>query len=249
MNPTESPHVQLEVFEGPLDLLLHLIRKSDLDIYDIPVTPILEQYFDYLEALDELNIDVAGDFILMASELSHIKSRMLLKRDDEVDEEGPDPRADLVARLLEYQQYKRAADWLESQPILGKHVFARPKLPLPDDLKAEEGTMDLDAYKLLSAFGEILKRAPKDSVHEIEIERLSVTDRMYQIVDKLKNNESMEFEALFDGIRDRPTLVVTFLAILEMARLKMLQVFQMDSFGPIRVRNTLHLGEPVETIN
>lgn len=241
----ESPRIQLELFEGPLDLLLYLIRKNDINIYDIPILTILDQYTSYLEILQELDIDVAGDFVLMASELSFIKSRFLLASDDKNDEEGPDPRADLVAKLLEYQQYKLAGDWLIRQPLLDRDVFARPGLTeIPEGIETDF-PLEIEPFKLLQAFHEILKKASKEISHEVEIERLSVTDRIYQILEHLKVVESLDFESLFDGLKTKSQLVITFLALLEMGRLKLINLFQVDPFGNIHVKRMADLSGTV----
>lgn len=240
--------INLKIFEGPLDLLLHLIKKNDLEISDIPISLILDQYMEYLGLMRELDIDLAGDFILLASELTHIKSQMLLQRDDEGEEE-PDPRADLVARLLEYQKYKRAAQWLNDQPLLFRDVYKRTNIDKPEELEQEDEAMEVEPFALLNAFHEILKRAPQGHIHEIEAERISVTDRIYQIVEQLKDKESILFEELFPSGYQRPDIIITFLAILEMARLRMVQIYQMDFFGVIRVRRIMEVEEDRRTID
>lgn len=237
----ENYKINLEIFEGPLDLLLHLIKKNQLEIYDIPIVLILDQYLEYLDVMKELDIDLAGEFIFIASELSHIKSKLLLRKDDDQSDDEEDPRADLIARLLEYQKYKRAADWLQDQPLLKRDVFKRPKEKQTEFVPVDEmDALSLDSFKLLSAFKEVLKNASAEIVHEVEGERISVTERIYQIVEHLKLIEdSLPFEALFTGQRSRGELVVTFLAILEMARLKMIHVYQSDAYGDIRVKRKI----------
>lgn len=249
MMPTESNYkINLEMFEGPLDLLLYLIRKNDLNIYDIPVVIILDQYNAYLEVMNELDVDVAGEFILMAAELTHIKSRLLVNTRDTEENEEPDPRADLVARLLEYEKYKRAALWLSHRPQLGREVFVRPEVveevPEPEDIEL----VGVEPFKLLQAFHEILKKVPKLAAHEVETDRVSVTERIYQILDifKVAEGDNILFESIFAESRTRRDLILNFLAILEMARLKMLAIYQMDLFGPIRLRRTLDMSEAVD---
>jgi Uncharacterized conserved protein len=225
--------VDLEMFEGPLDLLLHLIRKNDVDILDIPVTLLLEQYLEYLNLLEELNIDLAGDFLLMASELAHIKSKLLLPDTGEegaAEEEG-DPRAELVRRLLEYQRYKEAAEILVKRPMLGRDVFTQGHPP--DDFEAEAEPVEVDVFQLVSCFSEILKKAPKKTIHEVQVERVSVTERIYELMDRLREQKMVEFSTLFEGEVTRERLIVTFLAILEMSRLKLLQVQQSANCGEI----------------
>ncbi|MDL1872935.1 segregation/condensation protein A [Deltaproteobacteria bacterium PRO3] len=225
--------VDLEVFEGPLDLLLHLIKKNDVDIIDIPISLILEQYMEYLNLLEELNIDLAGDFLLMASELAHIKSKLLLPDHDkgEEDEEGEDPRAELIRRLLEYQRYKEAANALAARPMLGRDVFAHGMTP--DPIEEEEAPVEVDLFQLISCFYEMLKKAPKTTVHEVRVERVSVTERIYELMDKMRGQSMLEFRQLFDGQATRGGLIVTFLAVLEMVRMKVLQVTQSQTYGEI----------------
>ncbi|MDX1386407.1 MAG: segregation/condensation protein A, partial [bacterium] len=181
--------VELEVFEGPLDLLLHLIKKNDVDILDIPVSFILDQYMEYLSLMEEMNIDLAGDFLLMASELALIKSKLLLPNQGEgMDEdEGDDPRSDLIHRLLEYQRYKDAAQELVDRPMLGRDVFAQGVYQ--EDVDEEEGPMEVDLFSLISCFYQILEKAPKQTIHEVEGERISVTDRIYEIMALLKDQD------------------------------------------------------------
>ncbi len=225
--------VDLDVFEGPLDLLLHLIRKNDVDIVDIPISLILEQYMEYLGLLEELNIDLAGDFLLMASELTHIKSRLLLPDHQENEEEEvEDPRADLIRRLLEYQRYKEAAEELIGRPMLGRDVFI-PQVP-PEEIETEEAPVEVDLFHLVSSFYELLRKAPKKTIHEVQVERVSVTERIYELMDFLRDKATVEFTSLFTGQElHREKLIVTFLAVLEMVRLKMIQVTQTQRYGEI----------------
>lgn len=230
---SENYKVNLPVFEGPLDLLLHLIRKNDVDPTNIPVAELLSQYVDYVALMQELNIDMAGEFILMAAELTHIKSKMLLPNPEKDDEEGEDPRADLARRLMEYQRFKEAAQALHRRSLLGRDVFVRIHSPEEDEI--QEGPLEGDSFKLLSAFNDVLKRLKPEKAHEVLVERLSVTERVYQILDKLKEVKSIQFETLFEGHVSKAQCVVTFLALLELARLKMVYIHQGDVLGPIHV--------------
>jgi segregation and condensation protein A len=230
---SESYKVNLPAFEGPLDLLLHLIRKNDVQVTDIPIAEILEQYVEYLGLLQELNIDLAGEFILMAAELTHIKSKMLLPDASEDEDEGEDPRADLARRLLEYQRFKEAASTLGRRPLLNREVFVRPHIASEEE---EEENLEADAFKLLLAFQQILKTLKPEQYHEVVVERLSVTERIYELLEKLKANPQSTFEALFEGQFTKSQCIVTFLAILEMARLKLIKVFQASAEAPIRVQ-------------
>lgn len=238
--------VDLEVFEGPLDLLLHLIKKNDVDIFHIPISVVLEQYMDYLGVIEEMNIDLAGDFLLMASELAHIKSKLLLPADEQGEEEddGDDPRSDLIQRLLEYQRYKEAAQELLARPMLGRDVFQQG-VPF-EDVDEEEESMEVDLFQLISCFYDILKTVPKSTLHEVAADRISVTDRIYEIMAALKDCEMMEFTKLFDGQLTRQRMIVTFLAVLEMVRLKMLKITQSERMGEIYCRPSFEAADVQE---
>lgn len=240
MEPTQDYKIHLEVFEGPLDLLLHLIKKDDLNIYDIPISHLLEQYLQYLQLAEELDIDLAGEFIEMASELTYIKSKMLLPEPPVEEEEGPDPRAELIRRLLEYQQYKAAGQSLISRPMLGTDVFSRP----PEQAEPEEAEMiiEADTLSLISAFQDLLKRLPAEAVHEISRQRTGVSERILELTDVLKNCDQISFEDLVlsgSEPKTRGHLVVTFLAILEMAKQHMIRILQERVFHRIVVRSLL----------
>lgn len=233
-----SHKVQLERFEGPLDLLLYLIRKNDLDIHDIPIAFILDQYLAYLTTAEELNIDLAGEFIYTASELAYIKSKMLLPPEpSEEGEEGPDPREELARRLIEYEKFKKAAQWLEARPLLGRDVFSRPAEKFSEGVIEEELEVDLSA--LLSAFHTVWKRLPKGVLHEVKMERVNVSARMLELVEFFKGRKDLEWRSLFTEAETREDLVVTFLAVLEMARLKMIKVLQKENFGEIWLHSQL----------
>lgn len=226
--------VHLEVFEGPLDLLLHLIKKDDLNIYDIPISRLLDNYLEYIKLAEELDIDLAGEFIEMAAELAYIKSKMLLPEPPTEEEEGPDPRAELVRRLLEYQRYKAAAQALISRPLLGNEVFARP--PETGGAPDEEILIEADTLALISAFQDLLKRLPKEAVHEISRQRTGVSERILELTEILKTRNQISFEDLIFGGDEPPTriaVVVTFLAILEMAKQHMLRIMQEKVFQRI----------------
>jgi len=246
--------VKLPVFEGPLDLLLHLIRQNEVEIADIPVALIAEQYLDYLEIMQELQLDVAAEYLVMAATLAQIKSRMLLPPEEGEEEEEPgDPRAELVARLLEYQRYKEAAEGLLRRRWLGRDVYpATP--PEPPRVPEAERELDVGLFQLLEAFRSVLARAREEGpgVHEVEQEPVSVRDRMIAVMAELEQAPSLEFQDLFervDGARPRrSTLVATFLAILELARLTALRIYQGASddgapTGPIRLRAVEPEGE------
>jgi segregation and condensation protein A len=244
--PTEfesSPdayQVKLEAFEGPLDLLLHLIRKNEMSIYDIKISVITEQYLGYIELMQELNLDVAGEFLVMASTLIHIKSRTLLPRPDPAQEDaGPeeDPREALVRRLLEHQKYKAAAELLHERETVRGAQFTRPDASVAEAAGDEyEPELEVDLFSLLAAFRGVLERASRRPPMVIPPEQISIEDRIHQLLGRLSEHEACGFDELFeDGDGSRGFMIVTFLALLEMIRLKLIRVFQVGSFGAIRV--------------
>jgi segregation and condensation protein A len=236
--------VKLPAFEGPLDLLLHLIRLNEVEITDIPIARICEQYLEYLELLRELNLDVAGEYLLMAATLAWIKSRMLLPPDGSEDEdEGLDPRAELVARLLEYQRFKEASEELAARPWLGRDVFAA-RGPEPQPAPEGEREIEVGLFELVEALRRALRSAPTEGrAHEIETEPITVRERMIEVMRLLETRESVAFEeALADErrARSRALVVATFLAVLELTRLAALRIFQSVGEdcvprGPIRL--------------
>jgi segregation and condensation protein A len=233
--------VQLPSFEGPLDLLLHLIEQHDLDILDIPIGFIVEKYVEYLMLMEELSIDVASEYLVMAATLAHIKSKMLLPvvpgdQDELLTEDELDPRAELIRRLLEYQKYKEAAQRLGERSVLGRDVFGR-SAPAPE----VEGPVPLERlglFQLLDAFQRVLSRAQQKIDHQVELDRLSITDRINQLYDLLRDRGRAAFEDLFEGQFSRTELIVTFLALLEMTRLNMTTLIQADTLSPIQVELT-----------
>lgn len=229
--------VVLPTFEGPLDLLLHLIEQHELDIRDIPIAFVAKKYVEYIVLMEELNIDIASEYLVMAATLTHIKSKMLLPvppADQEDDEdEGLDPRAELVRRLLEYQKYKRAAEQLGGGDVLGRDVFVRG-LPAPS-VEGPAPLAGLSLFKLLDAFQSVLSRANQKIDHQIDLERFSITDRINQLVDLLQAHKKLSFEQLFEGASSRGDLIVTFLALLEMTRLRMTRL---EQAGPLE---TIHI--------
>jgi len=231
--------VRLENFDGPLDLLLHLIKKNEVNIYDIPIALITQQYLDALHLIEELDLDVAGEFLVMAATLIHVKSRMLLPRPEtavgvEADEE--DPRDALVRRLLEHQKYKAAAGLLHEREQVRAAQWQRP-----DERVAEiagediEPELEVDLFSLLTAFQAVVQRAKQRPTLLLPSEQISVESRIEQLLARLSETEACGFEDLFADAHDRAGLIVTFLALLEMIRLKLVRVFQSGTFGPIRV--------------
>ena len=236
-----SPHyrVRLPVFEGPLDLLLHLIKKNEVEIVDIPIAAITEQYLAYLEMMHQLNLDVAGEFLVMAATLTLVKSRMLLPpSEDDADEEEADPRAQLVQQLLEYQRYREAALALSERPWLHRDVFARePTMDVPADATADvrPPRVQVTMWELLEAFRSILKRAKPESVHEVVVEPVSLRDRIESLLRTLGVARVVEFDSLFDEATTRIEIIVTFLALLELMKMSAVRAVQDERFGRIVV--------------
>ena len=236
--------VELEIFEGPLDLLLHLIKKNEVSIADIPIAPITEQYLATIELMGDLNLDVAGEFLVMAATLIHIKSRMLLPPDEsdlEEDEEG-DPRAELARRLLEYQRFKEAAEELARRDILRRDVFTRAPEP-PEEVETG-GFESVSLFDLISALRTVLDRLPKDSVHEVALEKVSVREKMSQLLDRLRQEEKVVFQSVFEGASSRMEVIVTFLAMLELVKMRAIRIWQEEVVGPI----VLALAAPLEEV-
>lgn len=247
---TELPYqVRIENFEGPLDLLLHLIKKNEINIYDIPVAMIAQQYLEYLEAMEELNLNVAGDFLVMAATLLQIKSKMLLPVDEAADddEDGPDPREELVRRLLEYKAFKEAARQLDDQEKIWREIFRREQAPLVEEVEEELPLENVSLFDLVDALKEVLERNPSSRLIEIIPDNLTVRERMNLILETLEGKDSVSFAALFEGSGHRMVVVVTFLALLELMRLRIARVFQAETFGPILVSRMFSLvPDPAE---
>jgi segregation and condensation protein A len=223
------------MFEGPLDLLLHLIQKNELDITNIPIALITEQYLEYLQLMKDLNLDIAGEYLLMASTLLHVKSRMLLPASTEEEEEtGEDPRAELIRRLLEYQKYKNAAGELQRRPMLDRDVFLR--LISAESEEKEEEKVEATLFELLEAFREVLKRVKPEVFHEVILERMTVEEKVQEILSLLqKEKRSLVFHRLFPEEASRRMIVITFLAILELVKMKLVRIFQASPFETIRL--------------
>lgn len=231
-----STRVQLEIFEGPLDLLLHLIKKNEVSITDIPIATITEQYLATLELMQNLNLDVAGEFLVMAATLIHIKSRMLLPptEDAEDEEEGADPREELVRRLLEYQRFKEAAAQLEQREVLTRDVFVRCAAPVEE--ATFPGFREVSVFELLTALRRVLERLPKDTFHEVTLDKITVREKMTALLDILRAQGQVLFEALFSEARSRMEVVVTFLAMLELVKVRAIRIFQEELGGPISLQ-------------
>jgi segregation and condensation protein A len=236
-----SYHVKLEIFEGPMDLLLHLIKKHELEIYDIPIAPITQQYLEYIQLMQSLDMEIAGEFLVMAATLTHIKSRMLLPppENPDEDEEGADPRAELIRRLLEYKRFKDAASSLEQREFDRSKVFTRetgvaPELPAED----EPLLFDFHLFDLLAALKDVLARVP-DAGIEITAEAISITEKISQILTRLESTDTLLFTDLFDQATTKAHVVATFMALLELIKNRVVRAVQVEQFGAIRLMKSV----------
>ena len=232
--------VRLDEFEGPLDLLLHLIKKNEINIYDIPIAVITKQYLDYISLMKYLNLEVAGEFLVMAATLIHIKSRMLLPVETEGDEDedgGEDPRAELVRRLLEYKRFKEAAGELVERGQQWREVFGRPAIfetersRLPEE--EDDTTLELTLFDLVDALQDIIQRTPAKALVEVTADHLTVKGRMNYILERLEYESAIPFESLFVPDEGRLVVIVTFLGLLELIRIKLVRAYQAEAFGAI----------------
>jgi segregation and condensation protein A len=230
--------IKLDVFEGPLDLLLYLIKKNEIDIYNIPIALITDQYLNYLEIMRSLNLDLAGEYLVLASTLIHIKSRLLLPREeDDESEEGQDPRVELVQQLLEYKAYKEVALRLDERPLLERDVFKRA-YPLPEMQEKDDSDsldIELNLFDLVAAFQKIVAQVGREEYLQIEGEHISLADRINEIMDRLAQAGNLVFQDLFDVLADRRAIIYTLLAILELMKLRMIKAYQTGPFGVIRI--------------
>jgi segregation and condensation protein A len=251
LRPGEPP------FEGPLDLILHLVKEHEVDLFDIPIARITESYLATLEALRELDIDVAGEFLAMAAQLVLMKSKLLLPRTEVaedpagVEDAGVDPRAELVRRLLEYQKYKAAGEELGGRDILDRGVFVRrARAERPAPVEGPEGLADVSVFKLIEALDRVLAAARPEASHQVETDRLTISDAIARVADVLRLRRRATFEELLAGPaerrNDRPAVIATFLAILEMTKLKLVRIYQapLDEAGAgaeilVEARDTL----------
>jgi segregation and condensation protein A len=231
--PPDALEIVLEAFEGPLDLLLYLIRKENLDILDIPMAPLTRQYLEYVEALRATNLELAADYLVMAAMLMEIKSRLLLPRPPSAAPVEDDPRAELVRRLLEYERVKKAAQGLDELPQVGRDVIA---ISVWIEKAVSQRLPDVDAADLAEAWRTLLHRARLTAHHRVSREELSVRAHMSSILRALKERRVVEFAELFEPQRGVPVLVVTFLALLELARELLIEITQSAGFGPIYVK-------------
>ncbi|MDH4558064.1 segregation/condensation protein A [Pseudomonas sp. BN417] len=232
--PPDALEVFLEAFEGPLDLLLYLIRKQNIDILDIPVAAITHQYMSYVELMKSVRLELAAEYLVMAAMLAEIKSRMLLPRSSEVEEEEDDPRAELIRRLQEYERFKQAAEGIDQLPRVGRDVTV-PRLDAPE-ARARKLLPDVALEELLLSMAEVLRRADMFESHQITRETLSTRERMSEVLEKLKGGAFVPFVSLFTVEEGRLGVVVTFMAVLELIKEQLVELVQNEPFAAIHVR-------------
>ena len=232
--PPQALEVFLDAFEGPLDLLLYLIRRQNLDVLDIDVAQITEQYMRYVELMDAMQFELAAEYLLMAAMLAEIKSRMLLPRSSEVEEDEEDPRANLVRRLQEYERFKKAAEDLEAMPRLEREFWQASAAP--PDLRLERPLPEVDMREVLLALGEVLRRAEMYASHQIQMESLSTRERMSQVLETLTQGGFVPFVSLFKPEEGRLGVVVTFLALMELMKESLIELVQTEGFGSIHIK-------------
>ena len=234
-----SYKVKLNIFEGPLDLLLFLIKREKIDIYDIPIAKITEQYLEYMELMKLLDLEIAGEYLLIASTLMNIKSKMLLPKDEEEEgeEEAEDPREELVRRLLEYKKYKDAAESLRQMHNDHKGVFLREGTGDKEKVISDDGTEYFEAslFDLIIAFRKVLKEVPKDVFHKVVKNKYTVGDKIHQIYHLLAKQDKVYFMSLFEQAQDKDEAIVTFLAILELIKMREILVAQKEFYGEIEI--------------
>lgn len=232
--PPQALEVFLEAFEGPLDLLLYLIKRQNLDILEIDVSQITEQYMQYVELMDAMKFELAAEYLLMAAMLAEIKSRMLLPRSTEVEEDEEDPRAALIRRLQEYERFKKAAEDIEELPRVERDTWVGSAEP--PEIERPRAEPDIDMRELLVALSDVLRRADMFESHHVQREALSTRERMSQVLEKLAGRQFVPFVSLFSAGEGRLGVVVTFLAVMELIKESLVEIVQTESFGPIHVK-------------
>jgi len=247
-------NVSVPNFEGPLDLLLHLIQKHELEIMDIPISFITKKYLEYLQVMTLLNLDIASDYLVMAATLAHIKSKMLLPQvpegqEDGIDGEELDPREALIRRLLEYQRYKQASVDLAQRGTTGVDVFLRGSDIEQATSPVQAPLAEIPLFSLIEAFSRVISKSKVKFTHDIVADRIGINDRIHEIVDVLRLKKSTPFEDLFSGLVTRFDLVITFLALLEMGKLRLLRLYQTDPLAPLHVEYTGSADGPLDLSN
>jgi len=241
-----SYKVKLDVFEGPLDLLLYLIQKEEVDIYDIPISKITDQYLEYLELMQLLDLNIAGEFIVMAATLMHIKSKMLLPPDQTEEEKvEEDPRAELVRRLIEYKKFKEAASQLSAMESQHKHFFARVGTGVkPEELPKEEEYFEASLFDLITAFTKVLKDIPKDVFYKVVKDEFTVSEKIHDILHMLVDRKSLFFTDLFKAAKHKFEIITIFLAVLELIKIKEIVVVQSSTFAEIEIIRNVETIKP-----
>ncbi len=242
--PPQALEVFLEAFEGPLDLLLYLIRRENIDITDIPVADITRQYVEYIGLMHEMQLELAGEYLVMSAMLAEIKSRMLLPRSTEIEEDEADPRAELVRRLQEYERYKQAAEDVDALPRLGRDVYQAAAEP--PERKIIPMPPEVDLQDLIAAFQDVMKRASMYAHHHVQLESLSVRERMSSVLSKVNSTHFTRFADLFTVEEGRMGVVVSFLAILELVKESLLELTQSEPYAPIHVKAAARAEDTVE---
>ncbi|CAB5101443.1 Segregation and condensation protein A [Olavius algarvensis associated proteobacterium Delta 3] len=236
MDHTEPYRVALtDVFEGPMDLLVYLIKKNEVDIYDIPIALITDQYLGYIDLMKSLNIDLAGEFLVMAATLTQIKSKMLLPIHEGIDADAEDPRLAITRPLIEYLQLKSAAEELAARQLLGEHTFIRNPDKQEFLVDPDEELIKIGLFELIDAFKRILERVDSDQRVDLTADSISVRDRITQIIDILEEKGSVVFDELFDTDTTTADVIVTFLAVLEMVKVRLVRIVQHVGTGIIRL--------------
>ena len=242
--PPQALEVFLEAFEGPLDLLLYLIRRENVDIVDIPVADITRQYVEYIELMQDMQLELAGEYLVMSAMLAEIKSRMLLPRQVDIEENEEDPRAELVRRLQEYERYKQAAEDIDALPRLGRDVYQASAEP--PERKVISLPPQVDLQDLISAFQAVMKRASMYTHHHVQMESLSVRERMSSVLNKVNSTHFTSFGDLFTVEEGRMGVVVSLLAILELVKESLLELTQAEPYAPIHVKAATRAENTVE---
>ena len=245
--PPEALQVFLEAFEGPLDLLLYLIRKDNLDIADIRVAEITRQYVEYIDLMQDMQLELAGEYLVMSAMLAEIKSRILLPKPPGVAEDEEDPRAELIRRLQEYERYKQAAEDMDALPRLGRDVFQASAEPI--EKKVVTLPPEVELKDLIAAFQDVMKRASMYAHHHVQMESLSVRERMSSVLSKVNSTHFTSFMDLFTVEEGRMGVVVSFLAILELVKESLIDLTQAEPYAPIHVKAAARAEEDVENVN
>jgi segregation and condensation protein A len=245
--PPEALKVFLEAFEGPLDLLLYLIRKDNLDIADIRVAEITRQYVEYIDLMQDMQLELAGEYLVMSAMLAEIKSRILLPKPPGIAEDEEDPRAELIRRLQEYERYKQAAEDIDALPRLGRDVFQASAEPI--EKKVVTLPPEVELKELIAAFQDVMKRASMYAHHHVQMESLSVRERMSSVLSKVNSTHFTSFMDLFTVEEGRMGVVVSFLAILELVKESLIDLTQAEPYAPIHVKAAARAEDDVENVN